>query len=123
MSGRKNKAMRKVAKEMTEELIPQLANNTNQVIMEMQATWPHEDKVQFCRWFLGLESEEALMQELMGGGPGLDELVDDPNQLEFDFGGGDDDEERDTCETEGNPGDTGGEDGRPKAGAGKATTH
>lgn len=102
MSGRRDKAMRKVAKEMADKLIPELAQNTNEVIMEMQATWPHEDKVQFCRWFLGLDSTEALMQELMGGGPGLDELIDDPNQLEFDFGQGDEHGQED--ETTSDPG-------------------
>jgi hypothetical protein len=75
MSQRKDKAMRNVAKKMADELIPQLANNTNEVIMEMQATWPYEDKVQFCRWFLGLETMEDLMATL-----GEDTETEDKNQ-------------------------------------------
>lgn len=72
MSGRRDKAMRNVAKKMTDELIPQLANNTQAVIVEMREHWPHEDKIQFCRWFLELDDTADVMTAL-GEAPEADD--------------------------------------------------
>ena len=79
MSQRKDKAMRKVAKDMTAKLIPEMANNTMEVMQQMQETWPMEEKLQWCRWFLGLENIEDMIPELA-------EQSADPAQMELDFG-------------------------------------
>jgi hypothetical protein len=74
MSQKKDKNMRKVAKDMAAKLIPEMANNTMEVMQQMQETWPMEEKVQWCRWFLGLENLEDLIPEL---------AFEDENQLEL----------------------------------------
>jgi hypothetical protein len=80
MSQKKDKNMRKVAKDMTEKLIPQMANNTMEVMTQMKETWPLEEKVQWCRWFLGLEDLENLIPEFDEPNPNQLELSLEPPQ-------------------------------------------
>jgi hypothetical protein len=81
MSGRKNKHLRKIAREMSQGAINEMVANTNDVILAMQQNWPREDKLEFCKWFLDGEMPEWMSVKEPA----------DPAQLEFDFEGGHDD--------------------------------
>lgn len=81
MSQRKDKAMRKVAKNMADELIPELAANTMSVIQGMKDSWAYDEKVQWCRWFLEIDDVADLMAALNGG-----DIEVDSDQIELPLG-------------------------------------
>jgi predicted nucleotidyltransferase len=88
--------LKKIAEESA-PAIKQLVSDTNEVIKTMQATWSLEEKIQFCKWFLGVETVEQMAETM--GMTLMDEDDYDP-QLPLDLGGNDEQVDEDESDTD-----------------------
>jgi uncharacterized protein YukE len=98
-----DKDLKKIAEESA-PAIQQLVSDTNEVIKTMQSTWSMEEKIQFCKWFLGVQTVEQMAETM--GMTEVETTCTDPEdcqcdpQLPLDMGGTDEQGDEDESDTD-----------------------